>query len=140
MVVFWHFWDSPCGQTTLQRLQTAKLRGMKQLSLPEILQKSPRGTPSIIKFSDAQNSKSEFLGNLTRKRNISAVTNLILTKLYMQVPGPSLTDANCHSDIFPGNLCPGDICPVHIQTISAFTNLILTKHFWTQFFKVLNFC
>ena len=24
---------------------------------------------------------------------------------------PSLTDANCFGDIFPVNICPGDICP-----------------------------
>ena len=29
----------------------------------------------------------------------------------MKVPGPSLTNANCHSDICPGKNCPGDICP-----------------------------
>merc|ERR1712208_281751 len=34
--------------------------------------------------------------------NISAVTDPILTK--PQSPGASLTDVNCHGDIFPGNI------------------------------------
>ena len=31
--------------------------------------------------------------------------------LFLSQLAPSLTDANCHSDIFPGDICPSDICP-----------------------------
>ena len=68
-------------------------------------------------------------------RNISAVTDLILTKLKGRFMGPSL-DANRHSHICPGNICPGNISPYQ-QYISTYWH---NQNFWTTFFGGLNFC
>ena len=44
-------------------------------------------------------------------RNISSVTDSILTKFTGRLLWYSLTDANCHGDICPGNICPDKIGP-----------------------------
>ena len=54
----------------------------------------------------AHHSQSCVLGTFVHIRNISAVTDSTLINL-----GPSSTDASFHSDICPGNIRPGDICP-----------------------------
>merc|ERR1712115_479200 len=43
------------------------------------------------------------------------ISQLLLTQFgpnfKHRVLGTSRTDSNCHHDIFPDNICPGDICP-----------------------------
>ena len=51
------------------------------------------------------------LASFVHIRDISAVTDPILMKLYRQFQGTSRTVSNCHGDICPGNICPCDICP-----------------------------
>ena len=51
------------------------------------------------------------LATFVNIRNISVVTDPILTKLWSRILGPSWTDSSCHGNICPGNKCPGNICP-----------------------------
>ena len=49
------------------------------------------------------------------KQNIVTTPTQLLTWLWQNIKsrflGTSLTDANCHGDLGPGNICPGNICP-----------------------------
>ena len=59
--------------------------------------------------------------------SISGISQLLLTRSWPNFKGrflrPSLTNANCHSDIYPGNILT--YWPYFVQT------------FWTQFFRGL---
>ena len=50
-----------------------------------------------------------------RHLSISAIPQLLLTRFRSNFKamflGSSITVANCHRDICPGNICPCDICP-----------------------------
>ena len=67
------------------------------------------------------------LATFVHNRNVSAVTDLILTKLKDRILGPSLTNANPHVDI-----CPINISQQHLS-IS-----VISQTFWTQFYGILN--
>ena len=83
-------------------------------------------------------------------RNISAVTDPILTKLQKdRFLGPSLTDANCHGDICQTNICLGHICPyqeyvaqfwpniwdpIILQALTFLIEIFLPKFCLTQIF------
>ena len=45
----------------------------------------------------------------------AAISQLLLTRFGLNIKhrvlGTSRKDSNCHCDIFPNNICPGDICP-----------------------------
>ena len=73
-------------------------------------------------------------------RNISAVTDLILTQL-CRIWGPCLKESNCHGchgNICPGNICPGDICPYQQYLICYWTNFdqLLNVGFWGHVYQM----
>ena len=57
--------------------------------------------------------------------NISAVTNPFWTKLKSYLLGRSWTDVKYYGDIWPCNICPGDICP--------YQQYLLLNQFWPNF-------
>ena len=67
---------------------------------------------SVLKLSRWQLSRQHLSW---RHLSISGISHLLLIRFWLNFKGrflgPSLTDANCRSDIFTGNICPSDICP-----------------------------
>ena len=59
-------------------------------------------------------SCEDVVNKLLANCEISAIFQLLMTRFWPNFKdrflGPSLTDANCHCDIWPGKNCLGDIC------------------------------
>ena len=101
-----------------------------------------------------------------RHLSISEISQLLLARFLPNFKsrflGPSLTDVNCHGDIFQGKICPDNICPHH-KYFSCYwpdydktyltqffgtiifdqffwsKNLVDPKLFWTKIYLILNF-
>ena len=73
--------------------------------------------------------------------SISGIFQLLLPQFWANIKcrflEPSSTDANCHGDICPTNIYPGNICPC--RNISLVSDPILSKIFGPKFFGALIF-
>ena len=90
------------------------------------------------------------------------ISQLLVTRFWLNFKcrflGPCLRDANCHGEIWSGNICPGNICPYQpniscywpdfdqpFGTQFLWNNIFLNKTsfdpniFWTKHFCVPSF-